>query len=235
VLCASGHSDEEHESLEFYQQAIPLLLEGLGITLQLTAGGCLLAVFLSLMAGLGRISKFPPFRWTAVGYIEIFRGTSALVQLFWFFYVLPLFGIHLPAVLVGILVLGFNAGAYGGEVVRGAIQAVPSGQREAAISLNFSPFQRLWRIIIPQAVMDMLPPFGNIFIELLKNTALVSFITLTDLTLAAQQIRQDTMRTKEVFMLILVVYFIIALCITAMMRGLEQWLGRGLDRGGIRL
>lgn len=114
--------------------------------------------------------------------MEVFRGTSALVQLFWFYFVLPMFGMKLPALLVGIVVLGANAGAYGAEVVRGAILAVPAGQREAAVALNLTRARTIWRIILPQAVPAMLPPTGNLLIELLKNTALVSLITITDLT-----------------------------------------------------
>lgn len=186
------------------------LLTGLAKTLQIAAGGILLAIVLSLLAGLGKLSSLPPIRWLAIAYIEVFRGTSALVQLFWFYFVLPVFGIELPAMLVGIVVLGLNSGAYGAEVVRGAIQSVPRGQWEAAIALNFSRYDTMRRVIIPQAVAIMLPPFGNIFIELLKNTALVSLITISELTFSAQTLRADTLRTTEIYLLVLVLYFIVA-------------------------
>ena len=135
-------------------------------------------------------------------YKRQFRGTSALVQLFWFYFVLPLFGVQLPAMLVGIVVLALNAGAYGAEVVRGAIRAVPPGQREAGVALNLTRGQIMRRIVVPQAIPAMLPPAGNLLIELLKNTALVSLITITDLTFRGQLLRSETLRTTEILSLI---------------------------------
>ena len=143
------------------------------------------------------------------------------MQLFWFYFVLPLFGLQLPAMLVGIVVLGLNAGAYGAEVVRGAIRAVPSGQREAGVALNFTRGQILRRLVLPQAVPAMLPPAGNLLIELLKNTALVSLVTITDLTFRGQ-LRSETLRTTEIFSLMLLMYFAVALLITAGVRLLER-------------
>jgi polar amino acid transport system permease protein len=155
---------------------------------------------------------------------------GALVQLFWFYFVLPLFGLSLSATVVAILVLGLNAGAYGAEVVRGAILAVSKGQWEAAISLNLSRRSTMWRIILPQAVPAMLPPAGNLLIELLKNTALVSLITITDLTFSAQILRAETLKTTEIFSLVLLMYFAAAMVIAAMMRLLERWLSRTQGR-----
>jgi polar amino acid transport system permease protein len=201
-------------------------MAGLVVTLKLTLGGTAFGVVAAGIAGLSRISLIPPARWLAATYIEVFRGTSALVQLFWFYFVLPLFGISLNATVVGILVLGLNAGAYGAEVVRGAILAVPKGQWEAAISLNLSRWDTMRRIIVPQAVPAMLPPAGNLLIELLKNTALVSLITITDLTFSAQILRAETLKTTEIFSLVLLMYFAAAMVIALLMRLLERWLAR---------
>jgi polar amino acid transport system permease protein len=207
-------------------ELIPPLLSGLKVTVMLTLGGALFAVAAAVIAGLARLSLFAPLRWLAAVYIEIFRGTSALVQLFWFYFVLPLLGVSLDAITVGVLVLGLNAGAYGAEVVRGAIQAVPGGQWEAAISLNLSRWQTMQRIVLPQAVPAMLPPAGNLLIELLKNTALVSLITITDLTFSAQILRAETLKTTEIFSLVLLIYFAAAMVIALLMRLLERWLAR---------
>ncbi|MCC5876440.1 MAG: ectoine/hydroxyectoine ABC transporter permease subunit EhuC [Candidatus Sumerlaeia bacterium] len=209
---------------------LPSILAGLDITLKVTAGGIALAIVMSFLAGLAKISRFFPLRWLAIAYIETFRGTSALVQLFWFFYVLPFMGFDLSALAAGIIVLGLNAGSYGAEVVRGAIQSVPKGQYEAATALNMGRYRVLWRIIVPQAIPSMLPPFGNIFIELLKNTALVALITLADLTYEARMIWEETSRSFEVFALLLFVYFALALCITFVMRLLEKFFSRSIDR-----
>jgi polar amino acid transport system permease protein len=207
-------------------ELVPPLLAGLSVTLQLTLGGSLLGIVAALIAGLSRLSRIIPVRWLAASYIEVFRGTSALVQLFWFYFVLPLFGLSLNATVVAILVLGLNAGAYGAEVVRGAILAVPKGQSEAAISLNLSRWSTMRRIILPQAVPAMLPPAGNLLIELLKNTALVSLITITDLTFSAQILRAETLQTTEIFSLVLLMYFAAAMVIALLMRLLERWLSR---------
>ncbi|MFY2951914.1 ectoine/hydroxyectoine ABC transporter permease subunit EhuC, partial [Achromobacter ruhlandii] len=182
---------------EHIAELVPPLLEGLAVTLEIMAGAVVLAVPLALAAGVGRLSTLRPVRWLASIYVEVFRGTSALVQLFWFYFVLPLFGVQLPAMLVGIVVLALNAGAYGAEVVRGAIRAVPPGQREAGVALNLTRGQIMRRIVVPQAIPAMLPPAGNLLIELLKNTALVSLITITDLTFRGQLLRSETLRTTE--------------------------------------
>jgi len=207
---------------EHIAELVPPLLEGLAVTLQIMAGAVVLAVPLALLSGIGRLSSLRPVRWTASVYVEVFRGTSALVQLFWFYFVLPLFGVQLPAMLVGIVVLALNAGAYGAEVVRGAIRAVPPGQREAGVALNLTRAQIMRRIVVPQALPAMLPPAGNLLIELMKNTALVSLITITDLTFRGQLLRSETLRTTEIFTLMLLMYFCVALLITAGVRLLER-------------
>jgi len=209
-------------SLEF----LPSLLKGLEVTVLLTAAGALASVPMALAAALAKMSGYRILRWVASTYVEVFRGTSALVQLFWFYFVLPLMGLRLEAFTVGVIVLALNTGAYGAEVVRGAVTAVPRGQREAALALNFSPRQTMWRIILPQALRAILPPAGNLMIELLKNTALVSFITITDLTFSAQILRAETLRTGEIFGAVLLMYFAVALVITFCVRGLERWLAR---------
>jgi polar amino acid transport system permease protein len=211
-----------------FREFLPGLLEGAWVTIQITVAACLLAVVCGLLAGLAKISPWRPVRWLAIAYIEIFRGTSALVQLFWLFFVLPHFGVTLDPIPVAILTLGLNVGAYGAEVVRGAVLAVPRGQYEAAIALNLSPFTRMRRIILPQAMIAMIPPWGNLFIELLKATALVSLITVSDLTFKAYQLNQATLRTVEIFLLVLVIYLGIAMVITFFMRALERRARRGL-------
>lgn len=210
---------------------LPALLRGLLVTAQLALGGIALCIVLSFLAGLGRVSRAAPVRWIALAYIEVFRGTSALVQLFWFFFVLPHFGVNLSPFATGVIVLGLNAGAYGAEVVRGAVQSVPQEQWEACTALNLTRFQSMTRVIIPQAVISMIPPFGNIFIELLKNTALVSMVSLTELTFAAKLIRDDTLQTGIVFGMTLVLYFMASLLVTAAMRGLEKLTGAWRPQG----
>lgn len=201
------------------------------MTLAITAGAAALATPVAVLSGAARLSRFRYLRWCAVAYVEVFRGTSALVQLFWFYFVLPHFGIKLNAMAVGICVLGLNAGAYGSEVMRGSLASIPKEQRQAAEVLNFSSRQIFWRILLPQAVLVALPSYGNILIELLKSTALVSLITLADLTFVAQTLRAGTLKTTEIFSLTLLLYFAAALLMTLGVRSLEKKLGSPWRQG----
>ncbi|WP_159586370.1 ectoine/hydroxyectoine ABC transporter permease subunit EhuC [Chelativorans xinjiangense] len=214
-----------------FREFIPGLLQGAAITIQITIGGCLLAVVMALIAAMAKMYGPLPLRWLAVAYIEVFRGTSALVQLFWLFFVLPHFGVNLDPMTVAITALGLNVGAYGAEVVRGAVNAVARGQWEASVALNMPRALALRRIILPQAFVAMIPPWGNLFIELLKATALVSLITISDLTFKAQQMNQTTFRTIEIFTIVLVVYLALSVLITVGMRTLETFAARGIARG----
>ena len=211
---------------------LPSLLTGLLVTLQITAGAAVVVLAASFLAGLGRLSERRSVRGISRLYVDVFRGTSALVQLFWAFFALPLLGIRLEAVTAGILVLGLNLGSYGSEIVRSAIRNVSRSQYDAARALNLSRRQTLWRIILPQAALRMIPPFGNLFIELLKGTALVSLISLADLTFQGQTLRTATLRSGEIFALILVLYFLLAQVIARGMRFLESRLAAGRDSGG---
>lgn len=208
--------------IEFLRMHGPPLIEGLRVTLQLTIGGAAFALVLALVAGLGRRSRRPWLRWPATTYVELFRGTSAMVQLFWFYFALPFFGVSLPALLTGVIVLGLNSGAYGAEVVRSAIDHVPRGQWEAGRALNMSEARIMFRVVLPQALPMMLPPAGNLLIELMKNTALVSLITLSELTFTAQVQRAATLETVPLFALTLLIYFLLAQVLLTGMRHLER-------------
>ncbi|MDX8499782.1 ectoine/hydroxyectoine ABC transporter permease subunit EhuC [Mesorhizobium sp. VK4C] len=216
---------------ESYRLFLPGLLQGALLTIEIAILGSLLAIVMGVLAALARMYGAAPLRWLATVYVEIFRGTSALVQLFWLFFVLPQFGITLNAFLVAVLALGLNVGAYGSEVVRGAIQSVARGQWEAGTALNMSRSQMLRRIILPQAFIAMIPPWGNLFIELLKATALVSLITLTDLAFKAQQMNQTTFKTIPIFTLVLLMYLAMSLVVSIGMRLLERRASLGLARG----
>jgi polar amino acid transport system permease protein len=214
-----------------FREFLPGLLLGAIVTIQITIGGCILAVIMALIAGLAKMYGPWPVRWLAITYIEIFRGTSALVQLFWLFFVLPHFGVTLQPMTVAIVTLGLNVGAYGAEVVRGAVSSVHRGQWEASVALNMTRATALRRIIVPQAIIKMIPPWGNLFIELLKATSLVSLITIGDLAFRAQQMNQTTFRTTEIFAIVLVIYLAIASVITVGMRALEERAASGIARG----
>ncbi len=190
-----------------------------------------LAIAIALLAGLMKLARSGLIRGVATVYIEIFRGTSLLVQLYWIFFVLPLFGITLEKFTAGFVAVGMNLGAYGAELVRGGILSVPKGQWEAATALNMGPVQRMRRIILPQALLNMLPPWGNLLIELLKGTALVSLISVTDLMFEAKQINGATFLSAQAFGTALIVYYVFArLIVTPFMRWLEGFMARKLGR-----
>jgi len=216
---------------EFLAQYGGRFIDGAIVTAQQTVLAAIVAVAIAVAMGLMRLSSNVAVRGAATVYIEIFRGTSLLVQLFWIFFVLPLFGITLEKFTAGFLAVGMNLGAYGAEVVRGAIQSVPRGQYEASLALNMSPALRMRRIIFPQAFLLMLPPWGNLLIELLKGTALVALISVADLMFEAKQINGSTFLSAQAFGTALILYYVMArLVVTPGMRWLERAAARRLGR-----
>lgn len=216
---------------EFVSTYWPRLLSGTGITVAQFFLSAFFAILLSLAFGLMKMSSNKGVKGFAVTYIEIFRGTSLLVQLYWIFFVLPLFGVTLEKFTAGYVAIALNTGAYGAELVRGGIMAVPKGQWEAATAINMSPAKRMWRIILPQALVNMLPPWGNLMIEVLKGTALVSLISVTDLMFEAKQINASTYLSAQIFGTALIIYYILArFLVTPFMRWLEGFMARKLGR-----
>jgi polar amino acid transport system permease protein len=213
--------------LEFLSQYGDRILSGTLVTIALTILSALLAMATALVAGLMRMSPSIIVRGIATVYIEIFRGTSLLVQLYWIFFVLPLFGITLEKFTAGFVAVGMNLGAYGAELVRGAILSVPRGQWEAAQALNMTPAKRMMRIILPQALLIMLPSWGNLLIELLKGTALAALIAVADLMFQVKQINGTTFLSAQSFGTALVIYYILARFMTT---PFIRWLERVMQR-----
>jgi polar amino acid transport system permease protein len=207
-------------------ELLPILLDGARVTAAITATAAILAVLLAFASGVARLSRRALVRGASITYVELFRGSSLLVQLFWLFFVLPHFGVTLTPFQTAVLGLGLNIGAYGSEVVRGAILSIPAGQTAAAEALGLNRHQVMRHVVMPQAFLCMLPLWGNLLIELLKGTALVSLITVSDLAFRAYQLNQATFRTAEIFTMVLVIYGLLALVITAGTRGLERRLSR---------
>ncbi|MDX7950332.1 ectoine/hydroxyectoine ABC transporter permease subunit EhuC [Lichenihabitans sp. Uapishka_5] len=204
---------------------LPLLLRGALVTLEVTALAAVLALGMGFAVGLLRLAPSRLLRGLATAYVEILRGTSALVQLFYLFYILPLFGLTLPPLATAVIGLGLNASAYASEVVRTTIGTVERRQWEAALALDMPPWLALHRIVLPQALPLMMPPFANQLVELLKATALVSLITLTDLTFAGSQLVTATGQKGLVWSLVLALYFVMAFPLSRLSRRLERRLG----------
>lgn len=207
------------------------LAKGLWTTLIVTFWASLVAIILGLIVGLIRVSPHWPLRWLGIAYIEFFRGTSMLVQLYWWFFVLPIFGVDLSPWTVAIFGVGMCNSGYGAELVRAAIQSVDRGQYEASIALNFPRRAMMRRILLPQAIRAMLPSWGNLLIELLKSTSLVFFITITEFTTASKLAADATGSYLLFFAVALFGYYGIA---RALITPFVRWLERRLSGGFVR-
>jgi len=203
------------------------LLRGAGTTGVIVAAASTLAAATSLVVALARMSNKVLLRVGAAIFTEFFRGTSALVQLFWAYFVLPALGLQLPAIGVGIAVLGLNAGAYGSEVVRASITAVPAGQWEASKILGLSPATRMGRVILPQALRIALPPLESLLVDILKASALVSLITIGDFTARINGwATQGTIGLTPAYTIMLLGYLVMSAPLTIGMRLLARRMNR---------
>ena len=203
-----------------------LIIAGTFVSVRVFVLSFLIAAALALVLGMLRQSKYPPVRAVASCWVEFFRGISTVVQLFWLYFALPFFGISLSAEAAAVIGLGLVHGAYGSEVVRGAMQSVGRDQWEAATALGYSRRSALFNVILPQAFVAMLPPLGNSLVMLLKGTSIASIITVPELTFAANLVVTRTLAIVPIFVSVLFIYYGIALATTTMVRLLEKRFGR---------
>ena len=204
------------------------LLRGALVSIEVTAGALLVGCVVGLLVGVGRLNPQRRVIYNLCSvYLLLFRGTPLLVQLFIWFFGLPRFGITLPAFVCGVVGLGMYSGAYVSEIVRGAIQSVDRGQTEAARSLGMSSGQAMRIIILPQAVVRMIPPLGNEFIALIKNSALVSLLTIHDLMHEGQKIISVSYLALETHLVVALVYLVLTTVAMVILRKIEQHLRAG--------
>lgn len=209
------------------------LMQGVVLTVEATVGGMVLATVAAFIAGLASLSRSRTVRVITRIYVEGWRGTSELVQLFWIYFALPLL-IHFQLVplAAGIIVLGLNFGAYGAEVVRGAVRSVPRAQWEGAVALNFTAGERMRRVILPQALVEMVPPFSNLFVQLVQASALISLINVQDITYKGKVVLEPvyTANVLPIFLLMLLLYLILSVIIVVVMALIEMWASRVAGR-----
>lgn len=204
------------------------LMRGALVTIEVTAGALLLGCVMGLLVGIGRLNPQRRIMYHLCStYLLFFRGTPLLVQLFIWFFGLPQFGVTLPAFACGVLGLGMYSGAYVSEIVRGAIQSVDRGQTEAARSLGMSSGQAMRIIILPQAFVRMIPPLGNEFIALIKNSALVSLLTIHDLMHEGQKIISVSYRSLETYLVVALIYLALTTTAMVILRKIEHRLRAG--------
>jgi His/Glu/Gln/Arg/opine family amino acid ABC transporter permease subunit len=191
------------------------------IAIAAVAVGFVVAVPIALMA----LSHRSPLRWLATAYVEWFRNVPFIVVLYLFFYGLPLFNVRLPEAVVGAIALAFFASSYFAEIIRGAILAVPKGQMEAARAIGMSYFQGLWEIVAPQTVRLLLPPSTNTSISMVKETSVLSTITVAELTYQGLVVQGETFAPFEVFLTTAAIYWIVTAVLAQAFRRTEQAFG----------
>jgi polar amino acid transport system permease protein len=198
------------------------LLQGAVVTVEITAASLLLACLLGLLIGMGRLNKRRRIIYSiCTAYLAVIRGTPLLVQLFLLFFGLPQLGIMLPAFVCGVIGLGIYEAAYVSEIVRGALRWVDPGQTDAARSIGLSASQAMRSVILPQAMVRMIPPMGNEFVALIKNSALVSLLTIHDLMHEGQEIISVSYRSLEVYLAVAFVYLVLTGLTTFLLGRLE--------------
>jgi polar amino acid transport system permease protein len=189
---------------------LPDLLRGAWLTILVSLLSFGLALLFGLMFGLMRLSRLLPIRVVAAIYIQFIRGTPLLLQLFFIYYVLPYGGIVLTPFISGVIGLTMNYSAYMAEVFRSGIQAIPKGQSEAGQAVGMSRALLMRRIILPQAFRIIIPPLGNFFVSIFKDSALVSVITMRDLMFSGELLASATFKHFEIFTMVAVIYFLIS-------------------------
>jgi His/Glu/Gln/Arg/opine family amino acid ABC transporter permease subunit len=204
---------------------IPPLLKGAELTVLVSVASYVLALIVGLIAGVARLSSFALVRILASIYVQFIRGTPLLLQVFAVYYVLPFAGIVLSPFVAGLLALTINYGAYMAEVFRAGILAVPKGQREAAMSIGMSNYKMMTVVILPQAIKIVIPPFGNFFVGIFKDSAMLSVITMNELMFTGEQIAAATYRNFEIFTIVGIMYF----CISYPAAKLVEWVEMKLD------
>lgn len=214
------------ELFELLRDAAPLMLKGAGYTLMFALASMVGGLALGFPTAILRMSRWAALRWPADLYVSMMRGTPLLVQIFVVYYGLPTIGIEFTPVTAGVLALSLNSGAYLSESLRGAIQSISPGQWRASYSLGLSHWQSLHHIILPQALRVAVPSMGNTLISLIKDTSLVSVITVTELMLATKEVIATTFRPLPLYIAAALVYWCLSLAFEALQRRAERHLNR---------
>jgi His/Glu/Gln/Arg/opine family amino acid ABC transporter permease subunit len=190
-------------------ESIPLLAEGVIVTLEVSSLSAVLGLALGVMLGLGALSRSPVIRWFVAAYVDFIRGTPLLIQIFLVFFALPMVGIRFDEFAAGVVALSLNAAAFVAEVVRGGVGSIERGQSEAAKAIGMRHRQILVYILLPQAYRQMIPPLTNELISLVKNSSLLSVISVYELTRAGQAIISVHFVPFEIYTLLALYYYVL--------------------------
>lgn len=204
---------------------LPYIMGGFGMTVLIAVLSICAAMIIGFLFTLMRRSRFRLLKAIGVVCVEVFRGTSEVVQMYWIFFAMPiLLAVQLPPLVAAVLVLGFNGGAYASEVMRGGLAGVPRVQQEACVALSFSRATAMRRVVFPQAFAIMLPSLANVAINTTKATSVVSLVTIADLAFRVQTVRINTGESVICYLIALGLYLVlttaIALCFETAERNL---------------
>lgn len=213
---------------QFIRENLAFVASGAGVTIFISVLSIMLATSLALLAALGRLSSFPPIYALSTFYVSLIRGTPLYLQIFFFFLALPQLGIILPGLWAGVLALGLNYGAYESEVFRAALSSVGKGQREAALAIGMTQKQMMQRIVLPQALRFAIPPLGNDFISMLKDSALVAATGFVhELMWRATKVGRATFHNLEALIMAAIFYWIMTLVFSYFQSRIEANLAKG--------
>jgi polar amino acid transport system permease protein len=204
-----------------YLEIMRFVPDGILVTFEVTVLSILLALVIGLFTGLGRISRNPVINGIASLYVEVIRGIPLLVQLFYIYFGLGRF-VQLPPLPSAVIAMAVCYGAYMGEIFRAGIQSIPKGQTEAARSLGMTPAQSMYHVILPQAVKTILPPVGNEFVALLKDSSLVSILAVADLLRRGREFASQSFTYFETYTMVALVYLMITLFFSKLISHMEE-------------
>ncbi len=204
-----------------YKRILEFLPDGIARTFEVTVLSIFFAFFLGLFTGLGRISRIKIINRIATIYVEVIRGIPLLVQIFYIYYALGKF-LRIPDITSAVVAMAVCYGAYLGEIFRAGIQSIPKGQMEAALALGMTRNQAMWKIILPQTIRVVLPPVGNEFIALLKDSSLVSILAVSDLLRRGREFASKTFYYFETYTMVALVYLVLTLFFSRLVAIMEK-------------
>ncbi len=217
-----------HLDWDFIRANIGFISSGVGVTLYLSVLSIFLATLLALLAALGRLSIIPPIYALSTFYVSLIRGTPLFLQIFFFYLALPQVGINLSGMMAGVIALGLNYGAYMSEIFRAGLSSVGKGQREAAQAIGMTPGQTMTRIVLPQALRFAIPPTGNEFIAMTKDSALISATGFVhELMWRATKVGRAQFHSLEALIMAAVFYWMMTLVLSAIQSRIEARLSKG--------
>ena len=217
----------------FALKVLPLLARGAVVTVEATIVGFALALVLGLALALARSAHRKLIAWPIASFVEFVRSTPLLVQLYFLYFVLPDYGIALPAFTTGVIALGVHYACYTSEVFRAGLESVPKGQWNAAVALNLTRFQTYRHVILPQMLPPIIAPLGNYLIAMFKETPLLSAITVMELLMTAKIIGSESFRYMEPITIVGALFLIMSLCSSVLIRKVEARMGQRIFHGNV--